>query len=303
MKLGLGTAQFGLNYGISNQRGRIPADEVRAILALASNHGIEVLDTATAYGDSEAVIGASLSGEASFRIVTKTAASKFAASAHDIQAQLEQSLRDSLRHLRQQSVYGYLLHDPQQLFAPEADKLVAALQLLKQQGLVKKIGVSVYTATEIDRALELFLPDIVQAPVSIFDQRLVSSGHLVKLKKRGVEIHARSVFLQGLVLMPVEDMPAHFQTVAGHLEKFTRFTEAAGMSRLDAALAFIAQIEELDVALVGVSGLDELKTIVSSVKRNQDHELKIGNAAQWAIGNDEIVNPALWPKVGAGTHA
>ena len=302
MKLGLGTAQFGLSYGISNQRGRVPADEVTSILGLAAKHGIEVIDTAAAYGDSETVLGATLANEAPFRIVTKTSASKHAASAVAGQ-QLEENLRDSLRRLRQPGIYGYLLHDPRQLFAAGADERVAGLQQLKQKGLVEKIGVSVYTAAEIDRVLELFMPDIVQLPVSIFDQRLVSSGYLAKLKSLGVEIHARSVFLQGLVLMPLESMPAHFQGVATQLEKFVQFVEKAGMTRLDAALAFIAQIEQVDVALVGVSGHDELEKIIFSVKQNKDHGLKIDNAAQWAIGCDEIVNPALWPKASAGTGA
>ncbi len=304
MRLGLGTVQFGMSYGISNQTGKVSANDVRAILALALHNGIDVLDTATDYGDSEATLGATLADDIhSYRVVTKAPSLQKRGITSNLPQALRQDLLQSLSAIQCHRVYGYLLHDPRDLLVPTAHKLVEALREIKQEGLVEKIGVSVYSAAEIDDILKIFVPDIIQVPISIFDQRLLASGHLAELKRRGVEIHARSIFLQGLLLMESGDAPDFCAPVVGHFQKFSGFIKDAGLTRLEAALAYIEQVEEIDVALVGVSSRQELEGIIGAVTRNAERRVKIPNASEWAIGDERIVNPALWPKRSAGQHA
>ena len=302
MKLGLGTAQFGMRYGVSNQRGKISADEIPAILALATKSGIDVLDTAPAYGDSESVIGQALANSGIFRIVTKAPGQWADQETLDIAGLLRGSLQQSLRRLRLDSVYGYLIHDLQGFSGSRSDRFIEALRDLKQEGLVGKVGVSVYTAADIEVILNRFVPDIVQVPVSIFDQRLLRSGHLRELKRRGVEIHVRSVFLQGLVLMQAENLTPYFSAVAGHLQRFSGFVADAGLTKLEAALAFIAQVPDIDVAIVGISGIHELEEITGVIERNASRGVWVPDAASWAINDEHVLNPALWPGAVTGRH-
>lgn len=296
MKLGLGTAQFGMPYGISNRNGQVSVADARAILSLAVAHGIDVLDTAAAYGDSEAVIRQAAPDVNAFRIVTKAPSLQTRGITSDLPYVLRQDLLQSLDRLGCYSPYGYLLHDSRDLLAPTGHELVETLWEVKQEGLVENVGVSIYTAAEIDAMLKVFTPDIVQVPVSLFDQRLLASGHLAELKRRGVEIHARSIFLQGLLLMRPEELPDFCAPVADHVTQFMRFVQESGTTSLDAALAFIAQVPEIDVAIVGVSSLPDLEGILRAVERNASNDVRIANASQWAIRDERIVNPAQWPK-------
>lgn len=302
MKIGLGTVQFGMPYGISNQKGKIAADEVRAILMAAGANGVELIDTAAAYGDSETAIHDALPAAHSFRIVTKLPPLQRMSHGTRVSSMVREALQRSLHNLGQRRVYGLLVHDVRDLSAVEGVALVETLHRLKQEGLVEKIGVSVYTSDDIDQTLEFFIPDIVQAPVSIFDQRLLASGHLARLKRRGVEIHARSVFLQGLLLMDADAVPAFCAPVADRFQRYERFLEETGLTRLQAALAFVGQLEEVDATLVGVSCLHDLEDIFHAIGRITRDRVRIPDASRWSIADVRIVNPQFWPREAAG-HA
>lgn len=302
MRIGLGTVQFGLPYGISNRRGKISAGEARAILASAAANGVDLIDTAAAYGDSETTIRDALPAAHSFRIVTKLPSLQWTPHGTDAPSEVRGALQRSLRNLGQRRVYGSLVHDVRDLLTADGRALVETLHRLKQEGLVEKVGVSVYTSADIDRVLEFFVPDIVQVPVSIFDQRLLASGHLAELKRRDVEIHARSVFLQGLLLMDADAAPAFCAPVADRFQQYGRFLEEAGLTRLQAALAFIGQLDEVDTALVGVSCLRDLEDIFHAIRDNAGDRVRIPDATRWSIADERIVNPQQWPHEATG-HA
>src|SRR5262249_48966545 len=135
---------------------------------------------------------------------------------------------------------------------------------LKESGSVGRIGVSVYTAAEIDGICRRFPVDMVQLPVSVLDQRLLASGHLRLLKDRGVEVHARSVFLQGLLLSEPENLPDYFRTVRDSLAVFRARASEHGMSAIEAALQFALRIPEIDCVLVGVCDAPQLAQIVAA---------------------------------------
>ncbi len=280
MRLGLGTVQLGLPYGVSNKRGQPDVAEAKRILETAAEAGLQVLDTAARYGGSETLLGQLLSKDHGFRIVTKTDGSS-----------VEATLQQSLIHLQQRRCYGLLVHDADDLLKAGAEPLIASLKEMVTRGLVEKIGVSIYSGDQIDRILEKFVPDIVQVPVNVFDQRLVASGHLRKLKDLGVEIHARSIFLQGLLLMDPEQINSYFTPIKSHLQKYRQFQRSVGLSDVQAALAFVKEQRELDVILVGVAASEELKQIVSAYHSIGEAEFDM---SEFRLSNEKILNPSQW---------
>ncbi len=286
-RLGLGTVQWGLPYGISNAAGQTQRHEVGAILAEARTQGVAVLDTASLYGEAEAVLGESvLDG---FRVVTKTPAF---ASANISAAQVEalaSTFQRSLERLSCERIYGLLLHRADDLCAPGGDGLVRAMEALKAQGQVSRIGVSVYDGEQLDRVLRVFRPDIVQLPLSVLDQRLLRSGHLELLKRSGVEIHVRSVFLQGLLLMPVERVPAFFDPVRPLLARWHTAVAARGLTPTQAALAFVRDLAAVDVVLVGVENARQLSQCVTDFTSAEPFD-----GSELACDDARYVNPMNW---------
>ena len=297
MKLGLGTVQFGMPYGVSNKNGKPMAAEVGRILDLAAVHDITLLDTAPLYGESESVLGAFLSRPNSFRVVTKTCSlPKDRIAAEDIR-RLRTTFDDSTAKLGVKPLYGLLVHQPDAFFADNARELVDCLRELKSRGLVQKIGVSVYAGEQIDRILDTMSLDLVQLPFNVFDQRLAASGHLKHLKRAGIEIHARSVFLQGILLMKPEEIPSSLEKLKPRLRDLRQEAEREGLSVLQVALGFALGTPEIDRVLVGVTSRSELQDILSAsaaigVKSGQ----LIGIASKYAVDDEILLNPSLWTK-------
>lgn len=181
-KIGLGTVQWGLPYGIANQHGITPPDAVTKLLTEAHNHGIEVLDTASLYGKSETVLGENnLDG---FKVITKTpsySCPRITTAEIDL---LSETFYRSLNLLSVKKIYGLLIHHADNLLIPDGEKLIAQMVNLKKEGLIQKIGVSVYDSSQVDSVLKVFNPDLVQLPLNVFDQRMLESGHLELLKSR-----------------------------------------------------------------------------------------------------------------------
>jgi aryl-alcohol dehydrogenase-like predicted oxidoreductase len=292
VKLGLGSAQFGMDYGISNASGKPGLDEVRRILEVARDVGVEVIDTAQAYGESETVLGALLWPDHPFRIVTKTRTLADAAAAQTSASQcLVEGFQRSLASLRQPSVYGLLFHRADDLAGDGARALVDVALALKDQRLVQKVGISVYTGAQIDTVLEKFVPDIIQVPLNVLDQRLVTSRHLQRMKQLRVEVHARSIFLQGVLLSEPSALPAYFTPYRRTLEQARDFARDNGLSPLQLALGFVASVAEVDVALVGVTSAHELRDISKAWNAGA------GGPRDWtglACPDEQLVDPSRW---------
>jgi aryl-alcohol dehydrogenase-like predicted oxidoreductase len=197
----------------------------------------------------------------------------------------------SLDNLRQGKLHGLLVHRGALLSQPGAQHIVDALHALRDQKLVSRIGVSVYDGTELNAVEAGFDFDIVQLPVSIADQRLVRSGHLTRLKRRGVEIHARSVFLQGLLLMDPATLCRTFSPVAPLLERFALACRSANCSPLEACLQFVLGLEAVDHLVVGVNAVDELAATIAACRAVDRSSVDF---ADLAFDQPRFLNPALW---------
>ena len=287
--LGLGTVQFGLPYGVSNNNGKPDEDEVRRVLVAASAVGVQVLDTAPSYGDSEAVLGRALPAQHRFRIITKTAAGT-AANAEAVGAAVRRSVSESLQRLRCERIDGLLVHHASELLGPHGPFLLAALREEKALGRVRAIGVSVYDGEQIDRLMDVFRPDIVQIPLNVLDQRLLRSGHLSALSAAGIEVHARSVFLQGLLLMDPAEVPANLSGARPYLNEFRASAKAEGISLLAAALGFVASLPQVSVVLAGVTSLAELQQLSVAWRRRKAVSSMLGEPPH------QILDPRAWPR-------
>ena len=290
-KIALGAVQFGLNYGISNKTGQVSKQDVAEIFKFAYANGINVVDTASNYGSSEQVIGSEI-GHNNWKIITKTP--KF--NKQTIQRAeldlLHETFNRSLLNLGVNQVYGLIVHSSQDLLVPGGKKLYSELEKLKSLGVVSKIGASVYTGEQIDELLNFFNIDIIQLPLNVFDQRLVEMGYIDKLKNRKIEIHARSVFLQGLALMPIHEIPSYFSPVLSKIKLLEVMAEKYSMSKLDLSLNFIKSIDGIDSTIVGITSLEQLKEIIQSCSNG----ISISNIeySKLAINNSKFVNPSKW---------
>jgi aryl-alcohol dehydrogenase-like predicted oxidoreductase len=291
-KLGLGTVQFGLAYGVTNERGQVPAREAEAIVAAALAAGIDLFDTAAAYGDSERVLGDALGTRGDVRIVSKLPALSSNRIGESEIDQCRTVLQRSLALLQRRSIDALLLHRPDDLRKPGADRLVAFLQQLKSAGTVAKIGVSAYDRHQIDMALDRLPVDAVQVPVNLLDQRLLQDGTLDRLKRRHVEVHARSAFLQGALLAEPSALPGHFAPYRDRLGGVGAAAARAGLSRLALCLRFVLDQPVIDRVIVGVTGIAELRQILAAAA--DETPLPDGLAAL-ASDDPRLVNPALWP--------
>ena len=287
MRLALGTVQFGLPYGIANVSGRVSVEEGRRILDSARQAGIDTLDTAIAYGDSEAVLGRI--GIPDWRVVSKLPV--MPEGVGDVGAWVASELNASLKRLNVDQLDGLLLHRPSQLFEPQGQALLSALQEVKEAGLVRKIGVSVYGPEEIDALFKLAHFDIVQAPMNILDRRLVDSGCLHRLKAAGVEVHTRSAFLQGLLLMSTEQRPAKFDRWHGIWHEWSRWLAETEMTALEACLRYAFSNAAVDRVLVGVDGENQLNQILEAIGAAPTLPSLPGFGE---VVDKELINPALW---------
>ena len=283
-KLSLGTVQFGLAYGINNNRGQVPVEEVRELLQIATKAGIDTIDTASAYGESEKILGSLLDSSMSFRIVTKYPA--------DIEDRKPAEIwQKSYERLGRRPIYGYLLHNYHSF--RNRLHLVDFLQELRQQGKVQRTGFSLYNPDELDEIFELDLPfEIVQVPFSLLDQRFLP--YFRQLKIRGVEIHTRSSFLQGLVFKKPETLPAFFNPAQESLRGLSRKAKELGMSIAELCLGFCLTQPDIDRVVIGVDGIDNLKQNIigqSVVKTIQE---RLTGFSDFCLDVPEILNPSLW---------
>jgi len=292
MKLGLGTVQFGLPYGVANSAGMTQEAEVARILELAASHGISVLDTAPAYGEAEAVLGRLVAADSAFRIVTKTV--RLAASPReDAFLAVTSGIAQSLERLGRKSVAAVLVHEIGDLLGEQGDLVAQALQQARNEGIAEKIGFSAYTAEQVWAAAELLSPDIVQIPVSILDQRLIADGTLERLARAGVEVHARSALLQGLVCMDAEKAASRLPQAAAAVRKLADFREQRGLSADEAALAFMRSVPGIDTVVIGVESAAQLAENIAAFEVDCG-SLSLADFAPLAVDDVAVVDPRRW---------
>jgi hypothetical protein len=286
-RLALGTVQFGLDYGIANQSGQVSQDEARSILDYAKAHGIGTLDTAINYGNSEQRLGEI--GVTGWQVISKLPA--LPDRCQDVEAWVRSQVQTSLERLRITSLRGLLLHRPEQLLGKHGETIKHVLLALKRQGLVEKIGVSIYDPAELDPLVRRFQLDLVQAPFNVLDRRLITSGWMDRLARMNIELHTRSVFLQGLLLMPNTKRPDEFNRWQPIWQRWEQWLTETGLTPLQACLRNGLGQSGIARVIVGVDSLAQLKEILQAAD---------GPAPELpeALHSNELnlIDPARWGK-------
>jgi aryl-alcohol dehydrogenase-like predicted oxidoreductase len=262
MKLALGTVQFGLHYGVANSAGQVSPEQAALILREAANCGIDTLDTAVAYGNSEQRLGEL--GTAGWKLVTKLPAMPDAIT--EVEPWVESQVAGSLRRLGTDRLDALLLHRPAELLGTHGTGYRRALEKLKAQGLVGAVGYSIYAPAELDALCPFMKPDIVQAPFNIIDRRLLSSGWLDRLADMGARVHTRSAFMQGLLLMQADSRPHWFDRWRNLLDSWASASAEQG-SALSLALGYAMSFAQIERVVVGVDTVEQLRQIIDAANR------------------------------------
>lgn len=288
MKIGLGTVQFGLDYGVSNEKGKVRKNEIDKIFNFCKEKKITLFDTAPEYGDSEEVIQKFLLNNS--KVITKTKPIRKKIIEDDDIKNVIESLEKSFSILDRKHIEGVLFHDARDLLSKNSEKLYDEVHKYKKEGKILKIGVSIYNKEQIDLIVEKYKIDILQIPLNILDQRLLEGNYLKTLKEKGIEIHVRSIHLQGLLLMDLGKISSYFSPIMPILCNYREDIGKLGISPLLSVWNFIKSIEEIDYVIFGVESkiqLEENLEAFESKRINIDYE-------RYKVDNLNFIEPFRW---------
>ncbi|MEW5683359.1 MAG: bifunctional regulator KidO [Pseudomonadota bacterium] len=256
-KLGLGTAQFGLDQP-PGPRGRPREAEARDILSTAGRSGMAVLDVARQGTGADNLLRGAFPQPNPFKITLTCARADRGPDA------VETELRAQMLRLGVERVHAIVVSSATDLFTAQGPALWDRLKALKDQGVCRQIGVPVYASDDPVGVARRFKPDIVQAPASLLDQRLLVDGSLTAIAELGVEVHLRSIFLNGVLFLPPDRAPSHLKAAAGRISRARRLIAEGKSDPLQAALGFALSRPEASAVLVGVTSASEMSAVVAA---------------------------------------
>jgi len=284
-KLALGSANFGLRYGIKNGGVKLEKTELTRILNLAETSGIKTIDTAQAYGDSEERLGSL--GRSEFDVITKIGANLGMSYAN---AEILALVSESLDRLAVNRLGAVLLHRPELLLGPDGPVIAADLNKLKELGLTEKIGISIYAPDILAEVTNLMDCDIVQAPFNVFDQRILKSGWVKKLRDNGTEIHTRSTFLQGLLLMKRCELPAYFsKNWVALFQDWFDYQRNLDVNADEIALDYVLQQPWIDKIVVGVDSVQQLERLL-----HIETSMRFESLPYFDVDDIDLLDPSRW---------
>ena len=287
-KLILGTVQFGLPYGINNPSGMPDYNEVSSILTLAHESGITLLDTAEAYGVSQEVIGR-YHNEQPFRFEVIT---KFDHRKDLISQDITERVETDLSILSVKQLYAYMFHsfaDYKNYSTPFESQLTS----LQKRGVIQKIGVSIYTNEEMAQVIEKGNVQLIQLPFNLLDN-FAQRGELIrKAKERGIEVHTRSVFLQGLFFMEDNTLPSKLAPLSPYLKALRNMAGSLGTSIQALALNYAVQSIGIDKVLIGTEKRHQLEANISALNQFI-HPSLMKEIDELVVASPELLNPVNW---------
>jgi len=279
----LGGAQLGLPYGILNGGETLSSEEVARILDTAVGHGIDSIDTAIAYGQSESVIGETAQNR--FNIISKLP--PLPSEVSNVSEWVLMQVDASLARLNCKSLDALLLHRPQDLVEQHGAELYAAINSLKIKKIIQRFGISIYAPDELDGIIGKFDIDVVQAPLNVFDRRIL--GVIDQLTARNIEVHVRSVFLQGVLIASPKDRPQRFQPWSEHFSRFDTWVLSTGVSAMACCLGFALQQPGVAKLVIGTTSAESLAEIMNSIP---NMHLEVPADLQSSI--EQLIDPRVW---------
>ena len=287
IKLGIGAANFGKKYGLSNFR--IRKNQIKKIFNFIEKNKIDLIDTAKNYKNSEKIVGEQK--KYTKKIVTKI----FLKKTNDINNFLIEEIRNSLLKLNKKKIYGVLIHNIEILDVIDKEKLYQALKYLKKKRLIKKVGFSIYELRDLKYFKKQFIPDIIQVPMNIFDRRFCNKAFVDYVRSNNIEVHVRSCFLQGL-LINYKNIKKFkkFKKWNNLFKKLDIFCKKKLINRMEASILFIKNSHFIKYVVIGIENVDQLKMIHTILNR----QLKISNFPKNIKSNNlELIDPRKWNNV------
>ncbi len=287
-KIILGTVQFGLDYGINNQSGKPDQNTVTAILDLAFKNNIGLLDTAEAYGDSQEVIGNyHRRSHNRFKVITK-----FGSGRKDLSPDLHERISQNLNTLGTDSLHGYMFHsfkDFETYFPVYGESIMS----LKKAGLIHNFGVSIYTNKEFEKLLGHKGIDFVQLPFNLLDNNFQRAALIKQANEKGIAVHTRSVFLQGLFFKDGNNLPVKLQALRPYLDEIKHLSISQHLDLNDVALNYAMQQKDISHVLIGVDSVDQLSKNISSLRHTISNDM-LTQIDAIQVKETELLNPSNW---------
>ena len=282
-KIVLGTANFDSSYGLFQNK-NVSKIMVKKLLNFCRNHNIDTIDTSPDYKNAETLIGEA--GSEPFKVITKMPDIKKAKNSGE--GYFKDTITNSLESLKLKKIYALLFRNPKALVDKNNFYFWKLAHDLKKKGIIKKLGITVYDYTELNVCFDTLKPDIIQIPYSIFDRRIEKSGWLKKLYKNKVEIHSRSIFLQGLLLKKKNELPSKFLKYENIWNKYYLWLQQNRLTPTEACINFILKKSEISKMVLGVENINQLKKIISVSRKNI-------NFSDWAKSiNEQLIDPRKW---------
>lgn len=294
MKLVLGTAQLGTDYGIQNH-GKPSSENAKKLLDAAVGCGINIFDTAADYGNAEAIVGDYLEYRGlqnSTQVITKLSPNILnTIPVNQYEDVLQYQIEHSMHQLKIDRLEGALFHKAESVFHPDAIK---ALIHMKHLGIVNKVGVSIYTPEQANKALYYDGLDIIQVPYNVLDRRLDRSDFFEKAQNKGITVLARSSLLQGLLTMPIEKLPIHMDFAKIYVMQFQALCKELSVSPLECAVGFVAAHPYIDYLVFGSDGVKQLQEYVCAAKKKMPLNKYNVLLSKFKGVPERVVMPNLW---------
>lgn len=286
-KIIIGTAHFGMPYGLKESTEPCTSkNEIKKILNIARNNKILNIDTARGYGVAEKNLG--ICGINGFNIISKIYIQQ---NVTDLEQHIYSQIETILSNLKVNSLQGLLLHNPLALLSKRGDLIYNHLLKAKEIYKIKQIGISAHHFNEIKPIIEKFAIDIIQLPLNIFDQRVVKNKFFSDFKQKKIEIHARSIFLQGLLLCSIHELPKRFLKWKPLFQKFDTFVKNYDISKLEACINYVNSFKEISKFVIGIKESKELEKILS-IKIKKLNQLSL----DFSSNDLSLIDPSNWKK-------
>jgi aryl-alcohol dehydrogenase-like predicted oxidoreductase len=279
----LGGAQLGLPYGILNGGETLSREEVARILDTAVDRGIDSIDTAIAYGQSESIIGETSQNR--FNIISKLP--PLPVDISNVSEWVHSQVQGSLSRLKCTSLDALLLHRPQDLTGAQGVELYAAIESLMAEKMIHRFGVSIYSPDDLEGIIDTFEIHVVQAPLNVFDRRIL--GVTDQLSALNIEVHVRSVFLQGVLIASPQDRPHRFEPWSEHFALFDEWVRSSGVSAMACCMGFALQQPGIAKLVIGTTSAESLDEIMNSTPNSV---LKVPTHLQSSV--EQLIDPRFW---------
>jgi len=283
-KLVLGTAQIGSNYGITNNQ-IISEKEIKKIFNFCKINNINKIDTAASYIESENIIGKYIDDN----WIINTKLPKIPDNIIDINNFIRNETNKSIKKLNIKNINCLFIHNTETLFSKNSNDIYKTLLTLKKEKIIRKIGISIYTPNELDKILRSYEFDYIQVPINIFNQSFANSENLKKLDLKNILIQARSIFLQGLLLVDEKKLPQKFINEKKIWKIWYEWVNDHNLNKLDICLSFVMSFDEIKEIIFGIGSLQNLVEIAHSANKKIPYF-----PIELIDQSSKILDPRLW---------